>query len=240
MAFWVRNISGGVYVVNDLRKLTFSVGAERDLYDGFYSQDIKQSSDLDTALAASDLTRIDGPGGTPIPYANAYDDVVVVHAIDGASHTGSLSASDVGLGNVTDDAQLKRSAADFDTFAEKAVISNDDIVLIEDSTGALAKKKVKVSNLPGGGGSGPGADMKGNHVLAASFAGNPKIASVAFTTAYADANYSVSLGCVTSVHVQFMPSIENKAAGGFDINMGCNNINGLVAVTWSVAPYGEA
>lgn len=51
--------------------------------------------------------------------------------------------------NVTDDAQLKREAADFNSFAEKTPLLNDDIVLIEDSAASYAKKKAKVSSLLG-------------------------------------------------------------------------------------------
>ena len=49
--------------------------------------------------------------------------------------------------NVTDDAQLKREAGDINTFAEKTPLVDDDIVLIEDSSGDYAKKKAKVSSL---------------------------------------------------------------------------------------------
>lgn len=51
--------------------------------------------------------------------------------------------------NVTDDAQLKREAADFNSFAEKTPLLDDDIVLIEDSAASYAKKKAKVSSLLG-------------------------------------------------------------------------------------------
>ena len=51
--------------------------------------------------------------------------------------------------NVTDDAQLKRAAGDLNTFAEKAVLVDDDIVIIEDSAASYAKKKAKVSSLLG-------------------------------------------------------------------------------------------
>jgi len=63
-----------------------------------------------------------------------------------------LDSTDVGLGNVTNDAQLKRAAADFDTFGEKTVPDADDIVLIEDSVlAAFDKKKVKLSNISSAG-----------------------------------------------------------------------------------------
>lgn len=66
---------------------------------------------------------------------------------------GDYTASDVGLGNVTNDAQLKRSAADFNTFTEKVSPVAADILLIEDSEDTLNKKKILISNLPSSGGS---------------------------------------------------------------------------------------
>jgi len=55
------------------------------------------------------------------------------------------------LGNVTDDAQLNRSASDFSTFTEKTVPVSSDLLLIEDSAVSGAKKRVQVGNLSGGG-----------------------------------------------------------------------------------------
>lgn len=237
MAFWIRNTTGGSITINDLRKLTLPAAGERDLLDGFYAQDIRQSVDLDALLLAGTLTRLDGPGGIPIPYANAYDDLAVIHAIDGASHTGSLTPADVGLGNVTNDAQLKRSAGDFATFGAKAAPAGTDILLIEDSADAGNKKQIQVGNVPA---SGPAGGMKVGYELQAAFAGNPKTVAVVFATAYSNTNYTVELTCETSFHVQFSPAVENKLNTGFTINMGANNINGLVQVDWITAPYGEA
>jgi len=53
----------------------------------------------------------------------------------------------VGLGNVTNDAQLKRAAGDFATFAEVVVVA-DDLLLFEDTSDGGAKKKLQVGNLP--------------------------------------------------------------------------------------------
>lgn len=77
-----------------------------------------------------------------------------VQSVNGKKGAVVLDKTDIGLGNVTDDAQLKRAAADFDTFTEKAEPVDDDIVLIEDSEDSLNKKKAKLSNLLGGGGGG--------------------------------------------------------------------------------------
>lgn len=66
------------------------------------------------------------------------------------SNPHSTTASQVGLGSVTNDAQLKRAAADFATFTEKTTPVSADLLLIEDSAASGAKKKLQLANLPGG------------------------------------------------------------------------------------------
>lgn len=66
----------------------------------------------------------------------------------------TLNSTAVGLGNVTNDAQLKRAANDYTAITEKTTVVNDDLVLIEDSADSFNKKKVKMSNMGGGSGSG--------------------------------------------------------------------------------------
>lgn len=70
------------------------------------------------------------------------------------SNPHSVTKAQVGLTNVTDDAQLKRSANDISTFTEKVTPVNADILLIEDSAAAGVKKKVQLGNLPGEAGAG--------------------------------------------------------------------------------------
>lgn len=60
----------------------------------------------------------------------------------------SVTKAQVSLTNVTDDAQLKRSANDISTFIEKTTPVSADLILIEDSADTGAKKKVQVGNLP--------------------------------------------------------------------------------------------
>ena len=59
----------------------------------------------------------------------------------------SVTNTQVGLWNVTNDAQLKRSANDFNTFPQKVSLHPTDIVLIEDSIDSYNKKKVEISDL---------------------------------------------------------------------------------------------
>lgn len=64
----------------------------------------------------------------------------------------SVTQTQVGLPNVTNDSQLKRVAGDLNSFALKATPVNADVLVIEDSADVFNKKKVTVGSLPGGGG----------------------------------------------------------------------------------------
>lgn len=61
----------------------------------------------------------------------------------------STTATQVGLGSVTNDSQLKRSAGDFGTFTEKSLPATTDVMLLEDGAASNVKKKVQVGNLSG-------------------------------------------------------------------------------------------
>ena len=69
------------------------------------------------------------------------------------SHIGSISnphsvtKAQVGLGAVTNDAQLKRAAGDFSSFDPKTTLVSADLVLIEDSADSWKKKKVTFESL---------------------------------------------------------------------------------------------
>lgn len=192
MAFWIKRTAAGTYTINDLGLTLEGSGAERNIHDSYSYEALQDSSDLLAALMAGDIVRLDGPGGSTIPPADAFNDAVVSHAIDGSAHTGSLTTTvvtegdnlyytesrvssntdvaantshrgstsnphsvtktQVGLGNVTDDAQLKRASNDFGGFGEKATPVSADWLLIEDSTAARDKKYVQVGNLPTAGG----------------------------------------------------------------------------------------
>lgn len=84
------------------------------------------------------------------------DEVISWNGRTGAvvPQTGDYTPAQVGLGNVTNDAQLKRAAGDFNTFTEKLAPVEDDIILLEDSADTFAKKKAKLSTLLSGGGGG--------------------------------------------------------------------------------------
>ncbi len=58
-----------------------------------------------------------------------------------------VSRGQVGLSNLTNDAQLRRRASDFMEFDEKSIVNDNDILLIEDSADNHNKKKIKASAL---------------------------------------------------------------------------------------------
>jgi hypothetical protein len=86
----------------------------------------------------------------------------------------------------------------------------------------------------------PGADTeKAGEVLNASFAGNPKKATVTFNTAFGDANYAVVLTARTQNNKAFVLTVETKTAAGFVINANANNITDLIAAGWQARPYND-
>jgi hypothetical protein len=77
--------------------------------------------------------------------------VVKTSGGDGTLSSAALTSADVGLGNVTNAAQLTRAANDYQAgIAEKAAPVGADLVLLEDSQAGGAKKWAQVSNLPAG------------------------------------------------------------------------------------------
>ena len=81
-------------------------------------------------------------------------------------------------------------------------------------------------------------DIKSSQVLNASFAGNPKQATVTFTTPYADALYAVELtGLIGGSNKQYVMSVTGKTVAGFTIQIASNNISNLVGVEWVTKPY---
>ena len=69
------------------------------------------------------------------------------HIADTANpHT--TTKTQVGLSNVTNDAQLKRSANDFSSFTIKVTPTTSDLLLIEDAAAGGDKKYVSIASLP--------------------------------------------------------------------------------------------
>lgn len=82
------------------------------------------------------------------------DEVISVNGYTGAV---TLDKTDIGLSNVTNDAQLKRAGSDFATFTLKPEPVEADIILIEDSEDSFNKKRTTFAEILGSGGGGGGS-----------------------------------------------------------------------------------
>jgi hypothetical protein len=132
-------------IVNGVAQI---VGGIKDFISGLKSDSINEST-LNAGVTVDGVLIKDGlVDGRDVSVDGTAQD----NHIASTSNPHSVTKAQVGLGNVTDDAQLKRAAADFNSFTEKLSVDNDDLILIEDSAASLAKKKVKRSNFGGSGG----------------------------------------------------------------------------------------
>ncbi len=116
------------------------------------------------------LTSSDSPTFSTVKLTNLSDGYIPYHSsdtvglVDGIlktnvdaayTHTSktdnphSVTKAQVGLGSVTDDAQLKRAANDINSFTLKGSPVSTDVVLIEDSADSYNKKKATVLSLGG-------------------------------------------------------------------------------------------
>ena len=107
-----------------------------------------------TWMATQDTDDLD-EGSTNLYYTegrvSANSDVAANTSHRGStSNPHSVTKTQVGLANVTNDAQLKRAASDFTSFTAKASPVGTDVLIIEDSADSNSKKSLLISNLPGG------------------------------------------------------------------------------------------
>lgn len=92
------------------------------------------------------------------------------------------------------------------------------------------RQKQAIAALGGGG----GLATKSGVVTAATFSGNPKKATVTFSSAFADANYSVAITGGDADTITY----ESKIAASFDINLNTNPAP-IVDVVWVAIKHGE-
>jgi len=106
-------------------------------------------------------------------------------------------------------------------------------ICISNGTGAAVWKEL--TNIAGV------LTTKAGKVLAASFAGNPKKATVTFTTAFASTAYAITLTPIIATSgTLYTPNVESQLAGSFVINMGTNTVSSLTAVSWTAIASGES
>jgi hypothetical protein len=111
--------------------------------------------------------------------------------------------------------------------------TDEEFICTDNGTGAALWKSTTAS-------SGSSLQHKAGRVLAASFAGTPKKATVTFGAAMPNTNYSITLTCLTANSRTFAPTSESKTTGGFTINIGSNVTTDLTEVGWQVMADGES
>lgn len=127
-------------------------------------------------------------------------------------------------------------SGEIDAVTNKSTPVAADRLLIEDSEDSFSKKEIQIGDLPTG-----GLITKSEKKINTDFSGNPKKATVDFVTdygfsAFADANYSVSVIGVSDGRIW---SVESVVAGSFVINSNSNSaISGNVL--WIATQHGES
>jgi len=79
---------------------------------------------------------------------------------------------------------------------------------------------------------------KSGTLLPGAFSGSPKVAAVAFASAYT-AGYAVAVDIETGGARVFAHTIKNLTAAGFQIEICADNIGGIVRVSWQTKLTGE-
>jgi hypothetical protein len=68
-----------------------------------------------------------------------------------------------------------------------------------------------------------------------SLIGGRQKATVTFSPAFDDANYTVELG-IETVGNSYAPTHESRTAASFVVNLGTASLSGLASVTWRAEP----
>jgi hypothetical protein len=205
-------------------------------YNGSAWVNIGGSVPKGTPVEISDSTNTQGDGSS-----FAVNNHVHAHGQRGGGNLHSVtSSSGAGFAPQTNRAATVPPTVDDDTTLGYIpgsrwtdVTHRTDWVCISNADGAAVWQET--TNVAGV------LNQKSGTVLAASFAGTPKKATVTFGTAFGDASYSVQLTPVTSSNVSFNVHVDGAPlAGSFVIALGCNAIASLVRVDWHATKNGES
>lgn len=121
------------------------------------------------------------------------------------------------------------------TIADGGVIQGTGISYLEFATNITATVTNTTASISATGTGGGGLTTKSNAIANTSFTGNPKKATVTYTTAFPNTNYGIT---ITGDDARSW-TIESKATTGFTINSNSNI--GLAGTTyWHAIAYGEA
>lgn len=84
---------------------------------------------------------------------------------------------------------------------------------------------------------GPAANTRSGSVIPGAFSGDPMTAPVAFSTDLPDTNYAVTFGWDCLAEAQFNAHAKNRTVSGFDIELGSQDVTGLVTADWHATPH---
>ena len=122
------------------------------------------------------------------------------------------------------------------TVQDDGILVSADVDIVNFGSGVSVTNdgygKVSVTGFGGGGGSG--VQIKAGIVSSGTFSGNPKKATVTFTSAFTSSNYAIIITGIDSRSWSY----ESKTAAGFTIN---TNANAALTgeVSWHAIISGE-
>jgi hypothetical protein len=125
--------------------------SNKTLLDSYAQTEVNLSDAVTKKHSHSNQTLLDSYTQTEVNLADAVSKKhAQVHGT--ADHAGTIgTATQVGLANVTNDAQLKRADGDLNSLTLKGAPVSADVLVIEDSAVSFAKKKITIGSLPAGG-----------------------------------------------------------------------------------------
>jgi hypothetical protein len=155
--------------------------------------------------------------------------------IASTSNPHSTTASQVGLGNVTNDAQLKRAAGDFVSFTSKTTPIGADYLLIEDSQAGNAKKKITLGDIPVSA-LGGGVDTSSDQNIGGIKTFTSKVQIKTHSGFTGSANQKLTAGLLTTTAVtQNLATVAVSAncIGRFKIDVSARRADGTDKYYWS-------
>ena len=215
----------------DVTKSAASAGAATTVARADHKHDVSTA----TAVTITDSTNSEGTATSL-----ARSDHTHSHGTRGGGSLHSVTSSVVGNGFMPQSnfaAAVNPTVADDNTLGYLPgsqwinTTTPSEWVCISNGTGAAVWKEL--TNTAGL------LITKAGKVLNASFSGNPKKATVTFSSAFVDTDYAIVLTAITTSNVAYTPVAESQTTGSFVISASSNNISNLTAVSWIATKSGE-
>lgn len=183
---------------------------------------------FDVATGGGGVSSVFGRTGAVVAASGDYDADEITET---ASKEFVAPADNTKLGHIS-----VTQAVDLDTIESDTATNNAKVSFPEAPSDGQEYVRKNAAWAVASGGGGGGLSTKSGEVAAGSFSGNPKTATVTFSTAFSDANYSVAM---TGQGVdKYTITAANKAAGSFDIVLNSNSAPSN-PVLWTAIAHGE-